>query len=168
MNGQLMEYWGRTMLTALQGHNQMDSMTNWFQRMCQDMTRMNSSLFQLWGIPAVPAPQSHLQHQLEQAWEPFLRMQQLSLQWIGGMAPNSESAAQAEKIAQLEEQVQEQARTIQQLQGLMNKSGAGNNELIDRFQKLIDQQSRQFQQLTTNVGEYLKSSTAKSATPKQP
>ena len=166
MNGQLMEYWGRTMLAALQGQNQMDSMTNWFQRLCQDMTRMNSSLFQLWGMPAAPTPQTDLQHQWEQAWEPILRMQQLSLQWIG-MAPNSASAAQAEKIAQLEKQVQEQARTIQQLQGLMNKSGAGNDELINQFQKLIDQQSRQFQQLTTNVGEYLKSSAAKAATPKQ-
>jgi len=166
MNGQLMTYWGRTMLTALQGHNQMDSMTNWFQRMCQDMTRMNSSLFQLWGMPAVPAPQGDMPHQWEQAWEPFLQMQQLCLQWIG-MAPNRESAAQAEKIAHLEEKVQEQARTIQQLQGLMNKSGAGNNELINQFQKLIDQQSRQFQQFTTNVGEYLKGSAAKAATPKQ-
>ena len=167
MNGQLMEYWGRTMLSALQGQNQMNSMTDWFKYICQDMTRMNSSILQLWGLPAAPAPQSDLQHQWEQAWEQFLRMQQLCLQWIG-MAPFNESAAHAKKIAQLEEQVQEQSRTIQQLQSLMNKSGAGNNELISQFQKLIDQQSRQFQQLTSSVGEYIKTSAAKAEEQKQP
>jgi DNA-binding protein H-NS len=167
MNGQLMEYWGRTMLAALQGQNQMDAMTGWFQRMCRDMAHMNSSFFQLWGIPEAPAPQNDLQRQWEQAWEQLLRMQQLSMQWIG-MVPNSDSVAQSKKIAQLEEQVQEQARTIEHLQNLMNKSGAGNNEMINQFQKLIDQQSRQFKQLTTSVGEYIQSSAAKTGAPKQP
>jgi len=118
-------------------------------------------------MPVTPAPQSDLQHQWEQAWEQFLGMQQLSLQWIG-MAPYNESAGHAKKIAQLEEQVQEQARTIQQLQSLMNKSGAGNTELISQFQKLIDQQSRQFQQLTSSVGEYIKTGAAKAEEQKQP
>ncbi len=167
MNGQLMEYWGRTMLSALQGQNQMNSMTDWFKHIYQDMTRMNSSLFQLWGMPATPAPQNNLQHQWEQSWEQFSRMQQLSLQWIG-MAPCNESAGHDKKIAQLEGQVQEQARTIQQLQSLINKSGAGNNELISQFQKLIDQQGRQFQQLTSSVGEYINTSAGKSEEQKQP
>ncbi len=166
MNGQLMEYWGRTMLAALQGQNQMDQMTTWFQRACQDMTRLNSSLLQLWGMPAALPRQTDFQLQWERAWEPFLRMQQLSLQWIG-MVPPAEYAAQTKKIEQLEEQVQEQARTIQNLQNLMNKSGGGNNEMIDQFQKLIDQQSRQFQQLTTSVGEYIKRSAEKAGTKKQ-
>ena len=160
MNGQLMEFWGRTMRAALQGQNQMDMMSTWFQRACQDMTRLNSSFLQLWGLPAAPSPQSDLLRQWEQAWEPLFRMQQLSLQWVGMVSP-SEYAAQSKKIAQLEEQVKEQARTIQNLQTLMNKPGGGNNELINQFQKLIDQQSRQFQQLTSSVGEYVKSSAEK-------
>jgi uncharacterized coiled-coil protein SlyX len=167
MNGQLMEYWGRTMLAVLQGQNQMDSMTSLFQRAFQDMARMNSSFFQLWKMPATAAPQSDLPHQWEQTWEQFVRMQQLSLQWIG-MAPNSENASQSKKIAKLEEQVKEQARTIQQLQSLMAKSGVGNNEMINQFQELIDQQSRQFQQLTTSVGEYIKNTADKAGEQKQP
>jgi hypothetical protein len=166
MNGQLMEYWGRTMLAALQGQNQMDQMTTWFQHACQDMTRLNSSFLQLWGMPAAQPPQSDFQHQWERAWEPFLRMQQLSLQWIGMVSPN-EYAAQTKKIAQLEEQVQEQARTIQNLQNLMNKSGGGNSALINQFQKLIDQQSLQFQQLTSSVGEFIKVSAEKAGKTKQ-
>jgi len=166
MNGQLMEYWGRTMLAALQGQNQMDQMTTWLQRAFQDMTRLNSSFLQLWGMPAAQPPQVDFQHQWNRAWEPLLRLQQLSLQWMGMVSPG-EYAAQSKKIAQLEEQVQEQARTIQSLQNLMNKSGGGNNEMIDQFQKLIDQQSRQFQQLTTSVGEYIKRSAEKSGKPEQ-
>ena len=74
------------------------------------------------------------------------------------MAPYDQWAAQSKKIEMLEEQVQEHAQAIKKLQHLINRSGTGSNELTDQFQKLIDQQSQQFKQLTTSVGEYIKSS----------
>ena len=157
MNGQLMELWGRSILAAFQGQGQMDMITSWFQRACQDMTRMNSTFFQFWGMPAMPSPQAELEKQWEQAWAPLLQFQQLSLRWIG-MAPYHEWADQSKKIEILEEQVQGHAEAIQRLQHLINRSGTGNSELTDQFQKLIDQQSRQFKQLTTSVGEYIKNS----------
>jgi hypothetical protein len=157
MNGQLMELWGRSMLSAFQGQSQMDMITSWFQRACQDMTRLNASFFQFWGMPATPSPQAELANQWEQAWAPLLQFQQLSLRWIG-MAPYDAWANQSKKIEALEEQVQEHAQAIQKLQHLISRSGTGNNELTDQFQKLIDQQSRQFKQLTSSVGEYIKSS----------
>jgi hypothetical protein len=156
MNGQMMELWGRTMLAAFQGQSQMDLMTSWFQRACQDVTRMNSTFLQSLGVPAAPAPRSELANQWEQVWAPFLQFQQLSLRWIG-MAPYDEWAAQSKKIEALEEQVKEHAHVLQKLQNLVSRSGTGNNALLDQFQKLIDQQSQQFKQLTTSVGEYMKS-----------
>jgi hypothetical protein len=157
MNGNLMELWGRTMLAAFQGQNQMDMITSWFQRACQDATRMNTTFFQFFGLPAAPSPQDDLASQWEQAWAPLLQFQQLSLRWIG-MAPYDQWAAQSKKVEMLEEQVQEHAQAIKKLQHLINRSGTGSNELTDQFQKLIDQQSQQFKQLTTSVGEYIKSS----------
>ena len=157
MNGNLMELWGRTMLAAFQGQGQMDMMTSWFQRTCQDMTRMNATFFQFFGMPAVPSPQEELACQWEQAWAPLLQFQQLSLRWMG-MAPYDQWAAQSKKIEMLEEQIQEHAQAIKKLQYLISRSGTGSNELTDQFQKLIDQQSRQFKQLTTSVGEYIKNS----------
>lgn len=164
MNGQLMELWGRTILAAFQGQTQMDMMTSWFQRACQDVTRMNEKFLQLLGMPVTPSPYSKLTNQWEQIWAPLLQFQQFSLRWIG-MAPYDEWVAQSKKIERLEEQVQEHAHSIQKLQLLISRSGTGNNQLIDQFQKLIDQQSQQFKQLTTSVGEYIKSS-AKKATRK--
>ena len=157
MNGQLMELWGRTMLAAFQGQSQMDMMTSWFQRACQDMTRMNAKFFELLGLPAAPSPKSELANQWEQALAPLFQFQQLSLRWIG-MAPYDEWAAQSKKIEMLEEQVQENTNALKKIQHLISSSGTGNNELMDQFQRLIDQQSQQFKQLTTSVGEYIKSS----------
>ena len=160
MNGQLMEFWGRTMLAAFQGQNQMDLMTSWFQRACQDVTRMNTTFLQFFGIPATPSPQAEISDQWEKAWEPFLQFQQLSMRWIG-MTPYNECAANSKKIEKLEEQVKEHAHAIQKLQNLISLPATGNNELMDQFQKLINQQSQQFKQLTNSVGDYIKSSTKK-------
>jgi hypothetical protein len=146
------------MLAAFQGQSRMDMLTSWFQRACEDVTRMNATFFQFLGMPAKSSPQTELANQWEQAWAPLLQFQQFSLRWIG-MAPYDEWAAHSKKIEKLEEQVQEHAQAIQKLQNLISRSGTGNNELTSQFQKLIDQQSRQFKQLTTSVGEYIKSST---------
>lgn len=162
MNGNLMELWGRTMLAAFQCPGQMDMITSWFQRAFQDVTLLNARFFQFFGMPAAPSPQAEPTHQWEQAWAPLLKFQQLSLRWIG-MAPYDEWATQAKKIEMLEEQVQEHAQAIKKLQHLIGRSGMGNSELTDQFQKLIDQQSRQFKQLTTSVGEYIKSSASSNA-----
>lgn len=166
MNGDLMEYWGRTMLLAFQGQNQPNSMTTWMQRAYQDAIRLNSNLFQIWGMPAPDVPRADLPNYWEKTWEAFLKAQQLFVQWVG-MLSNSAGPTQAKKIAQLEEQVESQARTIEQLQRLVDRSGAGNSEMVNQFQKLIDQQSKQFQQLTSSVGEYLRSSAGEEGTPEQ-
>jgi hypothetical protein len=160
MNGQLMELWGRTMIAAFQGQSQMDMMTSWFQRACQDVTHMNASFFQFFGMPAMPALKTEPANQWEQAWAPLLRFQELSLRWMG-MAPYDEWAAQSKKIEMLEAQVQEHGQAIQKLQHLISRSATGSDELTDQFQKLIDQQSRQFKQLTSSMGEYIKDSASK-------
>lgn len=166
MNGQLMEYWGRTMLMALQGQKQTDSLANLFQRAYQNLTRLNANMFQIWELPAPATPPDDLRNCNQQICDAFMRMQQLSLQWIG-MFSNIGNEAQVKKIAQLEKQVEEQARTIEHLQSLMGRSETGNSEIVSQFQKLIEQQSRQFQQLTASVGEYLKSGASKTEAPKQ-
>ena len=121
---------------------------------------MSSIYLQIFGMPATPSRQTELTNQWEQAWAPLLQFQQLSLQWIG-MAPYNEWAAQSKKIEMLEKQVQEHDQAITKLQHLISRSASGNNELTDQFQKLIDQQSRQYKQLTTSLGEYIKSSASK-------
>ena len=160
MNGQLMELWGRTMLAAFQGQSQLDMMTSWFQRACQDVTRMNSKFFELFGLPATPSPHADPSNQWEQVWAPLLQFQQLSMRWIG-MAPYDAWTAHSKKIEMLEEQIQENTQAIKRLQVQFSRSGTGNNELMDQFQKLIDQQSKQFKQLTSSVGEYMKTSANK-------
>lgn len=95
---------------------------------------------------------------LQQVWEPLLKMQQNSMQWMG-MVPKGDYEALSVRSVELENKVQEQARTIERLQNLLSQTGGENNVVVTQLQDLIGQQSKQFKQLTQSVGDYLKSST---------
>jgi uncharacterized coiled-coil protein SlyX len=165
VNAEFMELWGRSMLAAFQGPNQMDMMAGWMQRTFQEATRMHTSLFRMWGLPPPASPQIPCEFNWEQVWEPLMHLQQLSMQWLA-MVPKKEYDAQSEKISRLEEKLAEQVRTIEKLQHLAHHTGPGNDELIHQFQGLINEQSRQFKQLTDSVGEFIKTSAEKAGSQK--
>jgi uncharacterized coiled-coil protein SlyX len=87
-------------------------------------------------------------------------MQQSMQQWMG-MVSKGDYEALSDRAEELENKVQEQARTIERLQNLLSQTGGENNVVVTQLQDLIGQQSRQFKQLTQSVGDYLKSSTEK-------
>ena len=159
-----MEFWRPTMLGAVQGQNQVDAMTGWIFRAARDLFQVNSGMFNFWRIPSNDDPLDRGTEYWRHVYEFYFKFNALYMQWIG-MVPQSEYTAQVQKVKQLEAQLAEQTRTIEKLQKLINSSGAGNNELIHKFQGLIDQQSKQFQQLTTSVGEFIKSSAKKTPHP---
>lgn len=99
---------------------------------------------------------------LQQIWEPIFKMQQLSLQQTA-MVPKEKYEALSDRAAELENKVEEQARTIDRLQKLLNQTGGENNVVVTQLQDLIGQQSKQFQKLTESVGEYIKGSAEKIA-----
>ena len=165
MNRQMMTLWGHTLMSVLQSQNQnqnqMDKLAEWFQKTVQDFSQINSNLFQLWGFqPRSPLYQNMKPGWLDQFGDIFEKMQQLSIEWMG-MVPEKDYITQADKVTRLEEKVAEHTKTIEKMQNFINASGQGNNELIHQFQGLIDQQSRQFQQLTTSFSEYVKSGAEK-------
>lgn len=165
MNGEFLELWGRSMLAVFQGPNQMDMMSGWLQRSFQEATRMHTNLFRMWGLVPSASPQSRSEIPWEQVWEPLMRLQQLGMQWLS-VVPKKEYDAQSEKISRLEEELAVQAQTIEKLQHLVHQSGPGNDELIHQFQGLINEQSRQFKQLTASVGEFIKASAEKAGSQK--
>jgi uncharacterized coiled-coil protein SlyX len=160
-----MELWGRSMLAVFQGPNQMDMMSGWLQRSFQEATRMNTNLFRIWGLSPATSPHAQYEFTWEQLWEPLMRLQQLCMQWPA-VVPQKELDEQSEKISRLEKELAEQARTIEKLQYLVHQSGPGNDELIHQFQGLINEQGRQFKQLTASVGEFIKASTEKAGSQK--
>jgi hypothetical protein len=165
VNGEFIELWGRSMLAVFQGPNQMDMMSGWMQRSFQEATRMHANLFRMWGLSPSAWPQTQCEFKWDQAWEPLMRLQQLYMQCLA-MVPQKEYDAQSEKISRLEEELAEQARTIEKLRQLVHHSGPGNDELIHKFQGLISEQSRQFKQLTASVGEFVKASAEKAGSEK--
>jgi len=90
----------------------------------------------------------------QQTWMPILQLQQRALQWMG-MVPPHHFQELSKKVAALEEQVRSQAYFIERLQGQLNRREPEPNEMSQQFQSLIEQQSRQFQQLTTSIGQFI-------------
>jgi hypothetical protein len=157
MNGQLLDLWGRWMTAALQGTHQMDLMTGWWQRSVQSMSPSKQIDASPWLQPMNAICNTNMLNGLQQVWEPLFSMQKLTLQLIG-MVPREKYTALAEHAEDLERKVQEQARTIDRLQELLRQTGSENNVVVAQLQDLIEQQSKQFKQLTKSVGSYIKDS----------
>lgn len=156
MDGQLMELWGRWMTAALQGQNQMETMSGWWSRGMQNISPLNNP----YSMSSTAATVPNLLDGMQQAWEPLLKMQQNSMQLMG-MVPKGDYEALSNRTEDLENKIQEQARTIERLQNLLSQTGGENNVVVNQLQDLIGQQGQQFKQLTQSVGDYLKSSTKK-------
>jgi hypothetical protein len=157
MDGPLLELWGHWLKTALQGQNQMDMMSGWWIRSMKNM----SSFSKLYSVTPTASAAPSLLDSIQQAWEPLVTMQQnsmQSMQWMG-MVPKGDYEVLSVRAEELENKVQEQARTIERLQNLLSQTGGENNVVVNQLQDLIGQQSKQFKQLTQSVGDYLKSST---------
>lgn len=160
MNGQLMELWGRWMTAAFQRQNQLDMINGWWLRSLQGMSLLNKPYSMPCAMASTTNTTNKMFDGLQQIWEPIFKMQQLSRQWMA-MVPKEKYEALSDRAAELENKVEEQARTIERLQKLLNQTGGENNVVVTQLQDLIGQQSKQFKQLTQSVSEYIKSSTDK-------
>lgn len=148
--------WGRWLNATIQGQRQMNSMSQWWERGLEAFGQMNSFYAQIWGLPAAQQSTTSLFSGWQQAWMPLFELQQRSLQWMG-MVPPHVFQELSKKVSALEEQVRSQAYFIERLQGQLNqREQPGVNEMSNQFKTLIDQQSRQFQQLTTSIGQFFK------------
>lgn len=157
MDGQFIELWGRWLTAALQGQSQMDMLGGWWLRSMKNMSAFNNP----YAMPSTATTtMPNFLESMQQAWEPLLNMQQNSMQWMG-MVPKGDYEALSNRTEELENKIQEQARTIERLQSLLSQTGGENNVVVTQLQDLIGQQSQQFKQLTQSVGDYLKSSTKK-------
>ncbi len=160
MNGQLIEMWGRWMSQTLRSQNYLDIMNGWWFRSMKEMSSFGQPYASLWGLPATRWNASGPFDGWQPVWDSLSMMQQLMMQWVQ-MVPQHKYG-QLEKHAQeLEAKVQEQARTIDRLRNVLNKSGGETNVVVEQLQELIGQQSEQFKQMTQNVSEYIKSSAQK-------
>ena len=160
MNEQLIEMWGRWMTQTLRSQNYLDIMNGWWFRSMKDISSLGQPYASLWGAAPTLRNASDPFDGWQQVWHSVSMMQQMMMQWVQ-MVPRHKYG-QLEKHAQeLETKVREQARTIDHLRNLLNKSVGENNVVVTQLQELIGQQSEQFKQMTQNVSEYLKSSAEK-------
>ena len=156
--------WGRWMNATIQGQRQFNSMSQWWERGLDAFQRMGSFYSQFFGLSAAQQPATSLFSGWPQALMPLFELQQRSLQWLG-MVPPHVFQELSKKVAALEEQVRSQAYLIERLQGRLNQGEQpGASEMSNQFKTLIDQQSKQFQQLTTSIGQFFQERAKSSST----
>lgn len=159
MNAQMGELMRGWMVAALQGRNQMDVLTGWMKRGVQDVLQGNNNCMLNWNSSSDLSKKQDSSEILQQLWDTAAQLQQVSIQWVQ-MAFANESLNCDQKVVQLERKIEEQKRTIECLRERLNGNGTNNSEVISQFQEVINQQSQQFRQLTSSVGQYFKQHSA--------
>lgn len=144
MDPKFLEFWGNALLGAARGEKQLDDITQWFSqgfKGTEELTRQFSSLYGL--TPG--ADEKSASADWQQAADSFTQSFRQFLDMLE-VVPRSEHQALVEKYEALREKADQQQETIEHLKKLLAEKVMGG-EAASGFQELMQQQSRQFQDL---------------------
>jgi uncharacterized coiled-coil protein SlyX len=84
-----------------------------------------------------------------------------------GMVSGEEHRRLQEKHSELEKKCAEQEETITRLRKLLGADQAGHDEVVKKFQAMLEQQSARFQDLVIGSARFLESAATPSKPPKK-
>ena len=146
MDPKFLEFWGNALLGAARGEKQLDDITQWFSqglKGTEELTRQFASLYGL--TPGADEKSSASAADWQQAADSFRQSFRQFLDMLE-VVPRSEHQALVEKYEALREKADQQQETIDHLEKLLAEKVMGG-EAASGFQELMQQQSRQFQDL---------------------
>ena len=147
MDRQFLEFWGNSILAAAKGQKQLDDLARWMRGLgsgSEDWTAMFRQFYDL-GTEAADS----------NAWDQAMKQFQSSLKdWLDlmNLAPKIEIEKLQKKCRALEEKIAAQQDTIRQLQKRAGEKGDHLSNAVVDFSRLMEQQSKQFQELMGSVG----------------
>jgi len=151
MDRQFLEFWGRVLLSAAKGQQQLEELAPWLKGMGADSHEWAGLFSKIYGLDTISSG--------SKAWDQAMQQFQTSLkEWMTlfDMVPRSELVAAQKKNQELEHQLSRQQATIKQYQQLLDEKGIPSSEAVLEFSNLMQKQSEQFQQLMGSIGEVFK------------
>ncbi len=145
MDRNFLEFWGRLLLAAAAGQQQLDHLAQWMQHGYRGMASINDLFSQCYGLPGQADD-----HRATADWQRAVQSFENDLAdmaaWWGWVPASVHLPVKQERDA-LKRQVDAQAQTIAQLRRLLDDKGWGQLALADRFQRLVSDQQRQYDAL---------------------
>ena len=154
MDRHFLEFWGNFLLQAAKGQKQLEDLAKWTKRV-SPIRRISPPCFArltAWSKPSRTAPIINKSGKRPKRIFETLSSDYLSLL---GVVPREEYAELARKYEELKEKVAEQEETIKLLRQLLSDKGLDYAVVTLEFQKLMEKQGEQFQELMKDVGEAL-------------
>ncbi len=146
MDPKFLEFWGKAMLAAAQGEKQLGEIAQWFSQGIKGTQDISRRVARLYGLtPGSDEKAAASSPQWQQAAESFMQSFRQFLDLLE-VVPRSDHEALKEKYESLQEKCREQQKVIDRLEKLLAEKVTGG-EAASGFQKLMQEQSRQFQDL---------------------
>ncbi len=155
MDRHFLEFWGNFLLQVAKGQKQLEDFAKWSKRGVVNFGDFTTLFRQAYGLEQSQPDSPDYQQIWKKAEEDFRASFQDYLSLMG-MIPREEYVELARKYAKLEEKLAEQEETIKHLRQLLSDKGLDSAVIALEFQKLMQKQGDQFQELLKDFGEAFK------------
>ncbi|MDJ0809034.1 MAG: hypothetical protein QNJ48_01825 [Desulfobacterales bacterium] len=144
MDHQFFKFWGEFLLQAADGQRQLEELTRWISEGFSPSSELADLFRKCYGLPAFSPPESATAWQkatadFDKAFKAYAPL------W--GWVPLERYDQLKREKERLEAQIADQARFIRQLEAILEDKDLGHMGLITRFQNLVTDQSRAFDDL---------------------
>ena len=144
MDHQFFKFWGEFLLQAADGQRQLEDLTRWISGGFSPSGELADLFRKCYGLPAFSPPDSA--NAWQKATADFHKaFKDYAPLW--GWVPLERYDRLKREKERLEAQIADQARFIRQLEAILEDKDLGHMGLITRFQNLVTDQSRAFDDL---------------------
>jgi len=143
---QFLEFWGNFLINAAKEQKRMEDLSKWIQQGFKGFDGLTDMFNKFYGLEHMEKNAPDYIETWKKASENFLNSFNNYLDLMG-MVPKDEYLALVKKYEELKKKVAAQEETINHLRVLLEEKRAeSQKELVQGFQDLIEQQSKEFQE----------------------
>ena len=148
MDGSFLKFWGEFLLQAAEGQRQVEELTRWVQSGFPSSGDLADLFRRCYGLSSgstseAAAPWHEATADFREALEAYAPL------W--GWVPLDHYDQLREENESLKAQLSEQARLIKRLEALMEDEDMGHMTMVARFQNLIADQNKAFDELMQKI-----------------
>lgn len=149
MDPKFLEFWGNALLGAARGEKQINDVMQWLSQGFKGTEELTRQFARLYGVKPGADEKTQSSVDWQQAADSFRQSFRQFLEMMD-VVPQSEHQVLIEKYQLLKDKTAQQQETIDHLEKLLAEKVLGG-EAVGGFQKLMRQQSEQFQELMASL-----------------
>jgi hypothetical protein len=141
---QFFKFWGELLLQTADGQRQLEALSRWIQSGFSPSNELAALFRKSYGLPPLASENSG--DEWQKATADFHKALKAYAPLMGWVPLDRYDRLKREK-ERLEAQIAEQTRLIQQLEAILDDKDMGHMSLLTRFQNLVTDQSKAFDDL---------------------